>query len=104
MESGRELWKLMMPSNTHSVKMIHCSWIIIFEDCRTVFRSILNYLDDFNLYQMEMMHRYEANGKICLVVNSGFSSQWVYLDQLDRSRGANLRRRRPQETKKNGEN
>jgi len=102
--SGRELWKLMMPSSTGSVKMIHRSWIDVFEDCGTVFRSILNYLDEFDLYQIERMHRYDANGEIRLVVNSSFSYQWVYLDQLDRSRGANERWRRPQETEKNVDN
>mmetsp|Transcript_24968 Transcript_24968/g.58936 ORF Transcript_24968/g.58936 Transcript_24968/m.58936 type:complete len:393 (-) Transcript_24968:113-1291(-) len=93
---------MIMASENGSVEANRLSWIDIFEDCGTVLHNILNFMDEFDLYQMEAMYRYDANRKPRPTANSGFSSQWIYLDQLDRSRGENARWRRPHETDEDG--
>eukprot|EP00536_Pseudo-nitzschia_multiseries_P016274 jgi/Psemu1/220746/e_gw1.1062.3.1 len=92
-----------MASDKDDVDGIRRTWVDIFEDCGTVLHNILNHLDEFDLYQMELMYRYEKNGNPRPTANSGFSSQWVYLDRLDRSRGGNARWRRPEQSDGNGE-
>lgn len=83
---------------TDTAKPICRSWIDIFEDCGTVFRTILNYMDEFDLYQLETMDRYDGGAtgdKIDPVAGTNIAgSQWLFLDRKDRSKGANARWRR----------
>ena len=67
------------------------SWVDIFKDCGTVLRTILKFLDEFDLYQMDEIIYYSDNNTIHAAGPDVSGPQWAYLDQLDKSRGANKR-------------